>query len=127
VIPEALGVVWAFIRAAGIPDHDRNVVVYLDGEMNLECGVLIPRPFSADGDVIRSATPGGLVATAAHLGPYDRLGDAHQAVFDGCAAQGYRRAGPSWELYGHWTDDPSKLRTDVFWLLDEGTSDQARP
>jgi hypothetical protein len=23
----------------------------------------------------------------------------------------------SWELYGHWEDDPAKLRTDVFYLL----------
>jgi len=27
-------------------------------------------------------------------------------------------AGPNWEIYGHWTDDPAQLRTDVFYLLD---------
>ncbi len=24
---------------------------------------------------------------------------------------------PYWEVYGDWDDDPSKLRTDVFYLL----------
>jgi hypothetical protein len=30
-------------------------------------------------------------------------------------------AGPNWEIYGHWLDewnnDPAKIRTDVFYLL----------
>ena len=30
-------------------------------------------------------------------------------------------AGPNWEIYGHWVDewnrDPSKIRTDVFYLI----------
>ena len=40
---------------------------------------------------------------------------------------GLVRVGPSWEIYGHWRDewnrDPSKIRTDVFYLLaSAGTS-----
>jgi hypothetical protein len=31
--------------------------------------------------------------------------------------------GVDWEIYGHWDDDPAKLRTDVFYLLaDTGES-----
>ncbi|MDB5328046.1 MAG: Bacterial transcription activator, effector binding domain, partial [Phycisphaerales bacterium] len=34
---------------------------------------------------------------------------------------GHAMAGPNWELYGHWdqswNDDPSKIRTDVYYLL----------
>jgi effector-binding domain-containing protein len=118
VVPQACGEVWDFIRASNIPSPGLHVAVYLDGEMNLEVGALVSAPFVGDGNVVCSATPGGRVATTAHFGPYSRLGDAHQAVHDWCAAQGYRLAGPSWELYGHWTDDESQLRTDVFWLLD---------
>jgi hypothetical protein len=25
----------------------------------------------------------------------------------------------NWEIYGHWDDDPSKVRTDVFYFLDQ--------
>ena len=57
------------------------------------------------------------VATAAHYGPYSRLGDAHAAVRQWCAAQGHALVGPFWEIYGHWTDDPAQLRTDVCYLL----------
>jgi hypothetical protein len=56
------------------------------------------------------------------LGPYGGLGAAHQALRDWCAANARTPAGVSWELYGHWLPewnaDPSKVRTDVFYLLD---------
>jgi hypothetical protein len=29
-------------------------------------------------------------------------------------AKGAELAGPTWEEYGDWNDDPSQLRTDVF-------------
>jgi effector-binding domain-containing protein len=119
VVPEACGEVWKLIKASGIPHTGRNLAVYLDGVMNLECGVVVLHPFPSEGPVISSATPGGTVATVAHFGPYDRLGDAHQAVLDWCIAYDRKLAGPSWEIYDHWNDDPSKLRTDVFYLLDE--------
>ncbi len=25
----------------------------------------------------------------------------------------------SWEVYGHWSEDPAQLRTDVFYLLSQ--------
>src|SRR5262245_59498011 len=28
-------------------------------------------------------------------------------------------AGPNWEIYGDWTDNPDELRTEVFYLLQE--------
>jgi effector-binding domain-containing protein len=57
------------------------------------------------------------VATTFHIGDYGGLGAAHEAVRDWCARTGRELAGPSWEVYGHWSDDPAKRRTDVFWLL----------
>jgi len=38
-------------------------------------------------------------------------------VIEWCRSQGHRLSGTRWEVYGHWTDDPSKLRTDVYYLL----------
>jgi effector-binding domain-containing protein len=118
VVPEACGEVWRFIRSYEMPSSGRNLAVYLDGEINLECGVEVPHTFTSDGSVVCSTTPGGTVATAVHFGLYDRLGDAHRAVAEWCASRGYRFAGPSWEVYGHWIDDLSQLRTDVYWLLE---------
>jgi effector-binding domain-containing protein len=61
--------------------------------------------------------PGGMVATVVHMGPYQKLPEAHAAVRGWCAEHGHALAGPSWEIYGDWTDNPAELRTDVFYLL----------
>jgi effector-binding domain-containing protein len=117
VIPRACGEVWNFGRANGLTGMGRHLALYLDDVMNIEVGVEIAQPFPGDDRVVCSSLPAGRVATTAHIGPYHLLGDAHSAVKKWCSANGHKLAGPSWEIYGHWTDDPTKLRTDVYWLL----------
>jgi effector-binding domain-containing protein len=96
--------------------------------MNIEVGVEVFQPFAGNGRVVCSSIPAGVVATAAHFGPYHRLGEAHDAVLKWCAAQGHALAGLSWEVYGHWDEDPAKLRTDVYWLIKaDGTEASATP
>jgi len=119
VIPEACGTAWNLVRDAGLAKPGRLVALYLDGEMNLEVGVEVEEPFSAYGELFPSSTPKGMVASATHIGPYDRLGETHDAIRQACEDQGQTFAGPSWEIYGHWTDDPRQLRTEVVYLLRE--------
>src|SRR5262245_51548555 len=121
VVPEACGLVWSIVRAQNVPGLGRHIALYLDCEINLEVGVELDAPFAGHGEVVGSATPAGLVATATHVGPYGRLGETHQAIREWCARQGHTPAGPSWEVYAHWqeewNDDPAGIRTDVFYLL----------
>jgi effector-binding domain-containing protein len=116
VVPQACGDSWNLLKKAGIKGG-RNIAVYLDGEMNLEIGQEVFAPFQSTSELFCSSTPGGEVVTTAHIGPYDRLGEAHQALQQWIADHNRTLAGPSWELYGHWTDDVTQLRTDVFYLL----------
>ena len=124
VIPQACGEVWAFIRSSHLPNPGRNLVLYLDAEWHLECGVEVATPFAGNGHVFCSSTPAGLVATAVHRGPYDRLGDAHTAIRQWCSEHGYTLSGMCWEVYGHWHDNPSKLRTDVFYPVKAKVGDE---
>jgi len=117
VVPQLCGEVWAFAKAQTLPRPGRHVALYLDGVMNVEVGAEVSQPFTGDGRVVCSSLPTGTAATTAHWGPYAKLGDAHQAVLEWVAKNGRTLAGPSWEVYGHWIDDPAQLRTDVFWLL----------
>jgi effector-binding domain-containing protein len=117
VVPQACGEVWTFLRAAGVPNPGRHVAVYFDDEINLEVGAEVGQPFAGDGNVVCSATPGGLVATTTHFGPYNRLGEAYEAIKRWCKENGRAPIRPCWEVYGHWTDDVTKLQTDVFFLL----------
>ena len=121
VVPDACGTVWNVLRSQKVAGAGRHVAVYLDDQINLEVGVELDAPFAGHGEVVGSATPAGPVATTVHLGPYHKLGEAHKAINRWCADHGYTLAGPCWEVYGHWVDewnkDPSKIRTDVFYLL----------
>ena len=98
----------------------RNVAIYRGTgtpELDIEIGVEVAANATGGGEVVLSATPAGMVATVAHIGPYSLLMSANEAIKAWCDANNREIAGPSWEVYGHWTDDVSKLRTDVFWLL----------
>jgi hypothetical protein len=129
VVPAACGDSWNLVKRLGIK-AGRNVAVYLDcdvgGEINMEIGQEVFGPFPSTNDLFCSSTPGGEVITTAHIGPYDRLGDAHQALRQWAADHKRTFAGPNWELYGHWTDDANALRTDVFYLLTDDLQ-QAEP
>jgi len=120
LVPECCGIVWNALRDQQAKGG-RHVAVYWDGSIRLEVGAELLGPFADAGEVVRSATPAGVVATTTHFGPYAGLGGAHDAVRRWCEANHRQLAGPSWEIYGHWQEawntDPSRIRTDVFWLL----------
>jgi effector-binding domain-containing protein len=52
-----------------------------------------------------------------HVGPYDRLRDAHNSIHAWCAANNRKIAQASWEIYGDWNDDPARLETTIRYLL----------
>ena len=95
----------------------QNVMLYKDDRPDVEVGVLASSRFEPEGRVISSALPGGEAATATHRGDYARLGVTHDAVREYAASRRRELAGPRWEIYGHWREDPSELETEIFWLL----------
>jgi effector-binding domain-containing protein len=117
VVPQLCGEVWSFCKTLQMPRPGRHLALYLDNVMNIEVGVEVYQVFAGNNRVVCSSLPTGTAVTAAHWGPYNKLGNAHDAVRDWAAKNGHMLAGISWEIYGHWSDDPTKLRTDVFWLL----------
>jgi effector-binding domain-containing protein len=119
----ALDEVWTFLRAhAGLHTDGHNVFVYhhpasRDAPMDVDFGVEVIRAFEREGDVFPAETPAGEVATALHVGGYDQLRRTHDAIHAWRTRQRRSFAGTSWEIYGDWSDDPSKLETTVCYLL----------
>lgn len=95
----------------------QNVMLYKDNRPAVEVGVLVQRPFTGDERVIPSRLPGGTTAMTIHNGDYGGLADAHRAVHAFAAAERRELAGPRWEIYGHWRDDPRELETEIHYLL----------
>lgn len=115
--------VYAAARTGAVQLDGQNVFLYRDvpdapGEAYAAFGVGVTTPFAAVGVVTPTPLPVGEVATATHWGSYARLRATHHAVIEWCRANGRRRTGQRWEVYGHWTSDEASLRTDVFHLLE---------
>jgi effector-binding domain-containing protein len=120
-VPAACGEVWSFIRSVGLQRPGRHVALYLDSLGSVEVGAEVGEAFTGNERVHCSGLPAGRVVTTVHFGPYQRLSEAHAAIHQWCHSHGYRCSGVCWEIYGHWEEqwntDPSKIRTDVFYLL----------
>jgi effector-binding domain-containing protein len=119
----ALDQVWRFLaQHPGLRSDGHNIFLYHHpasrGEpMEIDFGVQVTRAFAKEGEVFAAETPAGRVASAVHVGPYERMGEAHDAIHAWAAANKVKFAGKSWEIYGHWSDDPAKLETTVEYLL----------
>jgi effector-binding domain-containing protein len=118
----ALDQVWVFLKAnAGMrPGH--NLFLYHHPErrsdpMEIDFGVQVAQAFAPQGPIRCVETPAGEVARTVHVGPYDRLGDAHDAIHAWCEAKNRRIAQASWEVYGDWNSDPALLETTIKYLL----------
>ena len=115
-----LAPVWDFLhQRPGLRTDGHNVALYWAARPDgpVEVGVQVTGPFDETAAVVNGATPAGTVATTAYFGPYTGLRPAHEAVVAWCRANGHPLAGPFWEVYGDWDEDPAKLRTDVYYLL----------
>jgi effector-binding domain-containing protein len=120
VFAQYLNQVYAAGKDGALPLDGQNIFVYRacgGGELDVEFGVGAKASFQATGPVAYSELPTGEVATATHWGDYSRISEAHRAVADWCRENGRELTGTSWEVYGHWVPDVTKLRTDVFYLL----------
>ena len=112
--------VYAAARAGAVALDGQNIFIYrsaTDTQLTVDFCVGAAAPFAATGAVQPLETPSGVAAMTTHHGDYARMGDANAAIVAWCRANDRVRAGPSWEVYGHWHADPAQLRTDVYYLL----------
>jgi effector-binding domain-containing protein len=118
----ALDQVWTFLKAHRDLQPGHNLFLYHHPErredpMKIDFGVQVPRSFEPEDEVRCVETPAGEVARTVHVGPYDRLMEAHNAVHAWCAAHNRKIGQASWETYGDWNNDPALLETTIKYLL----------
>jgi DNA gyrase inhibitor GyrI len=112
--------VYAAARAGTVALDGQNIFIYRAAtaeQLTVDFCVGVTAPFAPTGAVVPLETPGGVAAMTTHHGDYARLGEANAAILAWCRANDRLRAGPSWEVYGHWHADPAQLHTDVYYLL----------
>lgn len=84
-----------------------------DGGLDVEAGFPASGPVSTSGRVEPGTLTGGHVATTVHVGAYDDVAAAYDALQDSVTTHGYEATGPAWESYLDEADVPAP-RTKVF-------------
>jgi effector-binding domain-containing protein len=67
--------------------------------MDVEIGFPVARKLAGRGEIQPGEIPGGKAATLMHVGPYDQMQPAYDALAKWIAAQGYEAAGAAYEFY----------------------------
>ncbi|EHR52505.1 transcriptional regulator, effector-binding domain/component [Saccharomonospora marina XMU15] len=87
-----------------------------DDRFDIEAGFPIPAPVEGRGDVHASALPGGPAAITVHVGGYDEMEPAYEALASWVADHGGELAGDAWENYltnPEEEPDPGSWRTEI--------------
>ncbi|PKN81381.1 MAG: hypothetical protein CVU47_06945 [Chloroflexi bacterium HGW-Chloroflexi-9] len=113
----AYGRLYAYAGAKGAtPGMPMMIVRDMGPPMLLEIAIAVTPETPGDGDILASALPAGDVVTTLHIGPYDTIGAAYEAVFAYAGQHGRQPAGAPYETYLTDPDtepDPAKYRSEV--------------
>jgi effector-binding domain-containing protein len=102
------------------PGHGHNFILYSNETKEggtLLVGVLDREPGGADPEVKAAHIPGGRVITAPHWGDYGKMKQTYDVLHVELKARKLKRAPMSLEIYSDWSEDPTKVRTDLYIYL----------
>jgi effector-binding domain-containing protein len=68
-------------------------------QLDVEIGFPVARPLAAKGDLKPGEIPGGKLASTLHVGPYDQVGPAYEALSQWVRDNGYEATGVAYEFY----------------------------
>jgi len=108
--------VWPVIKSNSIPNDGINRVVY-DADGTIFAGIMLDP--SAEANPAAAALEHKTIrltryAYWKHTGPYHLIPITGAAMTKALEAQGLKTGWPMLEVYGHWTNDESKLETETF-------------
>lgn len=107
---------WREVKTQQLPNKGINVWVYEEGDL-LFTGVELTTPPPA-GCLLEAKTISlPRYAYFKHIGPYTGMKTTYEAAREEFKKVGIRACLPYVEIYGHWTDDPAKLETELLWSI----------
>jgi effector-binding domain-containing protein len=115
----SFGLLFGHLKLLGVdPAGPPFVIYHAFGPAGMDAEVCVPvaTPVSAKGGVESRILPAMTVARTLHVGPYEDLGGAYDAVTDWIRGRGFELAGPMRERYLNSPDDnvsPAEYQTEV--------------
>jgi effector-binding domain-containing protein len=120
----AFGAVLEYLARNGIQPEGPAVASYVplpDNVFDVAAGFLVAAPIEGDGHVVKVELPAAEVVTTEHVGPYEGLPQAYQAIQGWLQREGREPGELMWEEYLTGPETPpAETRTIVYWLLKPG-------
>lgn len=121
VFGDAYGAIMQYLAELGEEPAGMPYAAYYNMDMqnlDLEIGFPVARKIAGKGDVQPSEFPGGKLASTVHIGPYDQVGPAYDALMHWVGAQGYQATGVAYEVYYSGPETPpQEIKTEIVFPL----------
>lgn len=113
-------ITYSWLRSADVRQVGKNYAFY-DECTNQNLRVRVGFPVSGlflDTELVKCIElSAGRAAHVTHVGSYGNLAVTYRVLTDWCLRERLPLSGESWEIYGDWNDEPSKLKTDLYLRL----------
>jgi effector-binding domain-containing protein len=122
IIGPLYGRIMAYVGEMGATPTGAPFVAYYNMDMadlDIEVGFPVDRALPSRGDLAAGVLPAGDYATCMHIGPYDQVGPAYNALTEFVQQQGRTPTGVAYEYYFNSPQDtaPEQLQTLVVFPL----------
>ncbi len=107
---------WRTVKLSNLKNKGLNVWVYEQNESVFAGVELIELP-NEDMPPEQKNITLLKYASYKHIGTYHQIGKAVQQVTGELKSMGFETSLPYIEIYGHWTNDETKLETDLLFCL----------
>ncbi len=87
------------IAPVGAPFAVYDTLEIEAGSFGLTAGFPVPSGTQPRKKLQAGTLPGGKAAVTVHVGPYEKLPEAHRALREWMTQQGHEPSGPPWEVY----------------------------
>lgn len=112
VIDQAYGAIGAYLGELGQCPAGAPFAAYYNMDMqdlDVELGFPVPAELPGKDNIKAGHMPGGRWAAVLHTGPFDKVGQAYEALAKWAAEKGYQATGVSYEFY---LNDPDQTKPE---------------
>ncbi|MGC4099796.1 GyrI-like domain-containing protein [Ferruginibacter sp.] len=107
---------WKIVKTNNLKNKGMNIWVYEPGN-SVFAGVELIDKAGSEMGLERKDITLSKYAYYKHIGPYHLIKQSGQSMTAELKAKGYETVLPYIEIYGHWTNDESKLETELLMSL----------
>jgi effector-binding domain-containing protein len=118
ILGRSYGAIGAYLGRMGQAPAGAPFVAYYNEDMqslDLEIGFPVSKKLTGQGEIQAGEIPGGKAVSCLHVGPYDKVEPAYQALGQWMQLKGYQGTGVCYEFYLNDPQQtpPEKLQTQI--------------